>query len=73
MLQFAKRWRVASLLLELEQYQQHPYNLAPEPAVLALVRDLPYLDEEANYNKSLALEPRNAPSVPENVCHCQSP
>jgi len=50
---------VASVILEVKQYQQSSYNLLEEPSIKEfLLDDLPTISEEEGYNISLKIEPK---------------
>ena len=58
MVNFQKFQKLASYILELQVYQQTPYNFTPVPEIQAFMKDVPILDEEAAYAMSLICEPR---------------
>eukprot|EP01102_Stenamoeba_stenopodia_P023215 TRINITY_DN9920_c0_g1_i2.p1 TRINITY_DN9920_c0_g1~~TRINITY_DN9920_c0_g1_i2.p1 ORF type:complete len:887 (+),score=262.77 TRINITY_DN9920_c0_g1_i2:248-2908(+) len=61
LINFAKRRRIAAVILEIQQYQQTPYALQPIPTIINLLSGgLQGLDEKAAYNMSLMVEPRES-------------
>lgn len=61
LINFAKRRRIAAVILEIQQYQQTPYALQPIPAIINLLSGgLQGLDEKQAYNMSLIVEPRES-------------
>jgi son of sevenless-like protein len=61
LINFAKRRRIATVILEIQQYQHTPYALQPVPAIINLLSGgLQGLDEKQAYNMSLIVEPRES-------------
>lgn len=58
MINFQKFQKLASYILELQVYQQTPYNFAPVPEIQTFIKDVPILDDDSAYNMSLICEPR---------------
>ncbi|KAM8886389.1 rap guanine nucleotide exchange factor 1-like isoform 2-T2 [Spinachia spinachia] len=59
---FSKRWQQFSILDTLRSYQQVPYTLEPNDDIISFFNDFSdHLAEEALWELSLRLRPRNAP------------
>ena len=58
LINFGKRELFGNVILELQQYQQKPYNLQSVSRIASLLTDLPAKDGEELYNISLIREPR---------------
>ena len=56
---FRKRQLVHGVIADIQLYQQTPYRIAPDPALLALLHTLPALDDDSAYRISLLREPRS--------------
>lgn len=54
---FAKCYKVAAVIQQIQQYQQTPYNLAVVPAIRDFLLNINPLTEEECWNLSLALKP----------------
>ncbi|KAJ8329055.1 hypothetical protein O5D80_003008 [Batrachochytrium dendrobatidis] len=60
LINFQKFQKIASYVLELQTYQQVPYQLGPVPEIQDFLRNYPVLDDDQTYGLSLACEPRFA-------------
>ncbi|KAK9521931.1 hypothetical protein VZT92_018434 [Zoarces viviparus] len=59
---FSKRWQQFNILDTLRSYQQVPYTLQPDDDIISFFNDFSdHLAEEALWELSLRLRPRNAP------------
>ncbi|XP_063753581.1 rap guanine nucleotide exchange factor 1 [Eleginops maclovinus] len=59
---FSKRWQQFNILDSLRSYQQVPYSLQPNDDIISFFNDFSdHLAEEALWELSLRLRPRNAP------------
>eukprot|EP00158_Paraphelidium_tribonemae_P006171 Partr_v1_DN27709_c1_g1_i1_m67015 putative Son of sevenless homolog len=57
---FMKYQKIASYILELQVYQQTPYNFEYVPEIADYIRLYPVLDEDESYKDSLICEPRGS-------------
>nr|KAJ3420617.1 hypothetical protein HK105_005467 [Polyrhizophydium stewartii] len=55
---FQKFQKITSYVLELQTYQQVPYQLGPVPEIQEFLRSFPVLDDDQAYGLSLQCEPR---------------
>lgn len=60
LINFMKHQKIASYILELQVYQQTPYNFEYVPEIADYIRSYPVLDENEAYNNSLICEPRGS-------------
>lgn len=58
LINFAKREMVSKVIIELQLYQQTPYNLTVIPKITSLLKRLPVKAEKELYQLSLVREPR---------------
>ncbi|KAL6041549.1 Son of sevenless 1 [Balamuthia mandrillaris] len=59
---FVKRRKVASVIREIQQYQQTPYNFACVTFIQDFLQNLRQMSSDEAYNRSLAIIPRGASS-----------
>lgn len=55
---FSKCRKIAQVIAEIQQYQQLPYNLKKVPSILEWFKTIQLHSKEAQYNRSLDIEPR---------------
>jgi len=55
---FLKRRRIATVIREIRQYQQTPYNFQTIPEILQFAKDVQGLDEAQAYSLALLAEPK---------------
>eukprot|EP01088_Endostelium_zonatum_P008719 TRINITY_DN21878_c0_g1_i1.p1 TRINITY_DN21878_c0_g1~~TRINITY_DN21878_c0_g1_i1.p1 ORF type:complete len:694 (+),score=167.19 TRINITY_DN21878_c0_g1_i1:80-2161(+) len=60
LINFDKRRKVAAVVLEIQRYQQTPYNLEVVDTVMDYLNNLKNLSDDEAYQKSLAIIPRGA-------------
>lgn len=60
MINFQKFQKLASYILELQVYQQTPYNFPAVIEIQTFLREITVMDEDAAYGLSLICEPRQA-------------
>ncbi|KAH6571143.1 hypothetical protein BASA62_004025 [Batrachochytrium salamandrivorans] len=60
LINFQKFQKIASYVLELQTYQQVPYQLGPVPEIQDFLRSFQVLDDDQAYGLSLVCEPRFA-------------
>lgn len=58
LINFQKREMVSKVIIELQVYQQTPYNLTVIPKISSLLKRLPVKTEKELYQLSLLREPR---------------
>jgi len=64
---FDKRYKVAAVIGEIQQYQRIGYDFAPYPQIQYWLTQLETVDEEEAYNISLRVEPRNSEEAVETL------
>ncbi len=60
LINFAKRKLIYTVISQLQQIQQSPYNLQPVYQIASFLKRLSQLDEQTLYRLSLEREPRKA-------------
>jgi hypothetical protein len=58
LINFLKYQKIASYILELQVYQQAPYNLEPVIEIADYIRNYQVFNDDEAYSESLICEPR---------------
>eukprot|EP00339_Tiarina_fusa_P016163 CAMPEP_0117077720 /NCGR_PEP_ID=MMETSP0472-20121206/54785_1 /TAXON_ID=693140 ORGANISM="Tiarina fusus, Strain LIS" /NCGR_SAMPLE_ID=MMETSP0472 /ASSEMBLY_ACC=CAM_ASM_000603 /LENGTH=221 /DNA_ID=CAMNT_0004804141 /DNA_START=870 /DNA_END=1532 /DNA_ORIENTATION=- len=64
---FDKRYKVAAVIGEIQQYQKIGYDFPPYPQIQHWLTELESVDEEEAYSISLKVEPRNTEEAVETL------
>ena len=59
LINFDKRYKIAAVIGEIQQYQKIGYTFTPDPRYHAWLSNLETISEEEGYELSLKVEPRN--------------
>ena len=67
LINFDKRYKIAAVIGEIQQYQKIGYDFSPYPQIQFWLTELEAVDEEEAYSISLKVEPRNTEEAVETL------